>query len=223
MSSVLYQLPHSPYCLPITRLFAALGQPLEVRNVSNGDRAELIRLTGGACYQVPVLVEGDRMVFDGSEGGGDGLDLPRYVDSRHAGGRLFPAAVEGLQRLLLPIIEDELEGLTFKLADLHYVPSIADPVERIMVIRHKERRFGRGCLDQWRDQREALFSAATRRLEPFALMLEHHPFLLGTAPVYADFALWGVLANLTWKDANPLPPLPPVEAWYRRLGSYRFS
>lgn len=223
MSSVLYQLPHSPYCLPITRVFAALGQPLEVRNVSNGDRAEVIRLTGGAYYQVPVLVDGDRVVFDGSEGGTDGLDLPRFVDRRYGAGRLFPAPLEGLQRLLLPIIEDELEGLTFKLTDIHYVPSIADPVERMMVIRHKERRFGRGCLDQWRDQREALFSAATHRLEPFSLMLEQHPFLLGETPVYLDFALWGVLANLTWNDRNPFPPLAPVEAWYRRLGNYRFS
>jgi glutathione S-transferase len=219
----IYQLPHSPYCLPLTRALAALGVAFDGVNVSNADRADLIRLTRGAYYQVPVLVHDGRVVFDGSEGGADGLDVPRYVDRVWAGGRLFPAAAEGLQALLVPHLENEVEGVTFRLADIHYVPAIPDLVERTMVLRHKERRYGRGCVDQWRQQRETLFAQAAALLRPYDQTLAHRPFLLGEAPVYADFALYGVLANLTYADWNPLPPLPALRAWFGRFREFRFA
>ena len=220
----LYQLPHSPYCLPLTRALGALAVAHEVVNVSNADRSAIIRLTNGAYYQVPVLVHGDKLVFDSSEGSPDGLEVARYVDRTWAGGRLFPEAVAGLQSLLVPHIEGEVEGATFKLTDLHYIPTIPDLVERTMIIRHKERRFGRGCLDQWRANYDALFNQATALLVPFDLMLVSQPFLLGAQPVYTDFALYGVLANLTFNDWNPFPPgLPRLADWFARMQTFRFT
>jgi len=241
MKTAIYQLAHSPYCLPITRALEALGVAFDVVNVSNADRAEIIRLTHGAYYQVPVLVHDGKIVFDGSEvatevtrrtatgepapphvGGYDGLDVARYVDRTWAGGRLFPAALAGLQAMLVPHIEGEIEGVTFKLADIHYVPAIPDLVERVMVIRHKERRFGRGCVDQWRANRDALFAQATTLLQPFEHMAAVQPYLIGAQPVYTDFALYGVLANLTYNDWNPFPPLPRLADWFVRMKTFRY-
>lgn len=225
MNLTLYQLAHSPYCLPITRALGALGVTFEVVNISNGDRGVIIRLTNGAYYQVPVLAHDGQLVYAGSTGGADKLELEvaRYVDRVWGQGRLFPTALEGLQSLLIPHIEGEVEGATFKLTDIHYVPQIADLVERTMTLRHKERRFGRGCLDQWRANYDALFSQAAALLAPFDLMLAGQPFLLGPQPVYADFALYGVLANLTYHDWNPFPPgLPRLSDWFARMKIFAF-
>ena len=138
-------------------------------------------------------------------------------------GRLFPPVLEGLQALLVPHIEGEIEGVTFKLTDIHYLPAITDLVERTMTLRHKERRFGRGCVDQWRANFDAMFAQAASLLAPFDQMLVSQPFLLGAQPVYTDFALYGVLANLTFNGWNPFPPgLPRLADWFLRIPEYRY-
>lgn len=230
MRPTLYQIPHSPYCLPIVRVLEALGVAVEIVNVSNADRGVLIRLTGGLYYQVPVLAvetsdssPSPRLVYEGSSGGGDGLDVAHFIDATWASGRLFPRGVEGLQGLLVPHIENELEGFTFKLADVQSIPRIPDLVERTMIIRHKERRFGKGCVDRWREQAGELTAQLRSALEPYEQMLEAHPYLLGSRPVYADFALYGVLANLTFSGWNPFPiGLPRLQGWFERIRCYSF-
>ena len=224
MSLAVYQILHSPYCLPIIRALDALGVAHEVVNISNADRGPIIRLTHGAYYQVPVLDHDGKLVFDGSEREADGLDVARYLDRTWGKSQLFPMALEGLQSLLVPHIEGELEGVMFKLTDIHFIRTIADLVERTMVIRHKERRYGRGCVDQWRANKDVLFAKAGALLVPFEQMLVGQPFLLGTQPVYADFALYGVLANLTFKDWNPFPPgHPRLADWFARMKSFQYA
>ena len=178
MQVTVYQIPHSPYCLPVVRLLDALGVSVEIINVSNADRGVLIRLTGGAYYQVPVLaVPGSapdgspKLVYEGSDSSADGLDVARFIDSTWARGRLFPAPLEGLQALVIPHIEGELEGFTFKLADVRGIPQIPDLVERIMIIRHKERRFGKGCIDRLREQSPEIASHLGSALIPSEQML----------------------------------------------------
>ncbi len=73
------------------------------------------------------------------------------------------------------------------------------------MIRHKERKFGRGCVDEWVRSRPQLLERAVQLLRPFELMLAHAPFLLGGEPVYSDFALFGVLENLVYKDWVEIP------------------
>ncbi len=230
MALLLHQIPHSPYCLPVVRVLESLHVPFSIVNVSNGDRSPLIRLTQGAYYQVPILeVESEtpgcpaRLVFEGSDSCSDGLDVARFLDRTWGHGRLFPAAVEGLQGILIPHIESELEGLTFKLADVQSIPSITDLVERTLIVRHKERRFGKGCVEQWQLQAPELTRQLQRLLVPYDQMLAVHPFLLGPAPVYADFALYGVLANLTYQNWNPFPAgLPRLAAWFDRIRRFEF-
>lgn len=47
MSVELYEMEHSPYCIPIARALVALGVPYESKLVPNWDRSAVIRLTEG--------------------------------------------------------------------------------------------------------------------------------------------------------------------------------
>lgn len=221
MATTLYQLAHSPYCLPISRALEALGVEFAVKNVSNANRREVIERTGGAYYQVPVLDHDGRVVFESSA---DSLDVARYVDTVFAGGRLFPREHEGLQRLLVPHIENDIEGVTFRLVDPVYLAQIEDPVERTQIIRHKERKFGRGCVEAWAAGKVGLLAEARALLEPYDLILRHRSFLLAESPVYADFALFGVLGNLTYQEWNTLPEgLEALAGWFDRIKTFRWQ
>ena len=221
MNLTVYQLEHSPYCIPITRALGALGVPFATRNVSNADRREVIELTRGAYYQVPVLSHGAEVVFESSP---SSIDVARYVDRLFAGGRLFPPAREGLQRITIPYIEENVESVTFKLVDPHYLRAIEDPVERAMVRRHKERKFGPGCEDRWEREKPALQKEAERLLSPFDLTLAHTPFLFGDTPIFSDFALFGILGNLTYREYNSVPaPLINLAGWFTRMRTFQYE
>jgi glutathione S-transferase len=73
-----------------------------------------------------------------------------------------------------------------------------------MVVRHKERKFGRGCIEQWAREADIIRSELDGLLSRCESTLKNSPFLLGTSPVYADFALFGVLGNLTYNGWNHL-------------------
>lgn len=222
MSVVVYEFAHSPFCIPITAALRSCGVDFETREVSNADRTEILRLTAGDYYQVPVLLDGTRIVY---ETGGDTQEIARYIDEHFAKGALFPPALEGIQAILIDHLENEVEGVTFKLVDPHYLASVSDVLTRGMIIRHKERKFGRGCVEQWRRQALDLRTEADRLLGRFETTLRHSPYILGEQPVYADFLLYGILGNMTYKGWNVLDPdrQAALIAWQQRLSEYRFS
>jgi glutathione S-transferase len=221
MPLTIYQLEHSPYCIPITRALGALSVPFETQNVSNASRREIIELTNGAYYQVPVLSHDGQVVFESSP---FSIDVARYVDRTFANGRLFPLRWEGLQRIVVPYIEDNIEGVTFKLIDPYYLREIEDPVERTMVRRHKERKFGPGCEERWEKERPSLEAEAERLLSPFDLSLAHGQFLFDDRPIFSDFALFGVLGNLTYHKYNSLPAsLKNLASWFERMQTFRYE
>ena len=50
------------------------------------------------------------------------------------------------------------------------------------------------------------------------------PFLLGDSPVYADYALFGVLGNLTYTGDNEIPStLTHIRRWHERLTAHRLQ
>jgi glutathione S-transferase len=220
----LYQLPHSPFCIPVRLILEAAQVPFQIRNVSNANRAELITLTSGSYYQVPVIVDERaerRLVFESDS---SSQDVARYLDKEFVGGRLFPPMLDGLQEVLLHHLENEVEGLTFRLYDPFHIASETDTVERVMMIRHKERKFGKGCVEQWRNARSEMLSEAVSMLHSYEKMLEHSKFLLGAEPVYCDFLLAGILGNMTFGGHNPLPEsIPLLKNFNTRLESYQFD
>ena len=190
-------------------------------NVANGDRREIIQLTNGAYYQVPVLAHDEKVIFESSP---TSIDVARYVDKTFAGGRLFPSEFEGLQRIVVPYIEDNVESVTFKLVDPFYLRDIEDPIESAMIRRHKERKFGPGCEEHWMQQRDALFREAERLLEPFDISLSTRSFLFADAPIYSDFALFGVLGNMTYRNYNSLPTsLTNLRGWFEKMRAFKFD
>jgi glutathione S-transferase len=220
MSVTVYQMPHSPFCIPVTAALTALGVAHETREVPNWDRRLLLELTDGAYYQVPVLVHNGRVVF---ESAADSQAVAHYIDHQWAGGRLFPVALDGLQAIALDFIENEIEARTFKLTDVHYLDTIKDVGERGMIVRHKERRFGRGCVEQWKRETAAIRAEANALLARFESTLRHSPFIFGEAPVYVDFALYGILGNLCWNDWNRLSGEQDALAqWRTRMAGWSF-
>ncbi len=221
MNLKIYEMEHSPYCIPITQALTALGVDFDRVAVPNWDRSAVIQATKGAYYQVPILEHGDRVIYESSD---KSLDIAQYIDKEFADGRLFPADSAGLQEILVEHIENELESYTFRLCDIHYLPAIDDLVGKTMSVRHKERRFGRGCVDQWRADKMNLKAELDRLLARFDQTLRHREFLFGSIPQYVDFALFGVLGNYTYRGYNKLAEdQNDLAAWVERIRDYRYG
>src|SRR5580698_11590469 len=135
MPLTVYQMAYSPFCIPITAALRACGTEFATREIPNWDRSELLRLTGGAYYQVPVLEHDGRIVIESS---GDSEDIAHYVDQHFAAGRLFPERLDGLQPIVTEFLSDDVEFQTFRLLDPFTFDKIADPVSRGLYLRHKE-------------------------------------------------------------------------------------
>ena len=218
----LVQHPVSPFCIAIRVLLEAAGADFALLNPDLWDRRPTIALTDGAYASIPVLVDAGRtpavVVYEPEE---EGQDVARYVDARYRLG-LFPEAWAGLQELIVQYIEGQVEDVGFRLNDVYFLPALPDVVERTMYIRHKERKFGKGCLDRWREERPALMARLEELLAPLDTMLGNHAYVLGDRPAYADYALAGILGNYTFTGDNRLPDgLDHLRRWYATLPAVR--
>ena len=209
----LIQIPWSPYCLVIRRIIEYSGAPHKIVNVPPSDRSLVWRLTRHRYYQVPVLKDGRTIVF---ETDANSQVIAKYLESKLALG-LFPRAWDGIQKILWRYIENDVEEMTFKLNDAHYMEFVP-PAERLNYLRFKERKFGRGCIVEWRAGQKQLQAELTARLLPFEQMLAGRPFLLGQTPVFLDFDLHGMLANFLHSGHYKLPAAhPKLKSWYARI------
>jgi glutathione S-transferase len=89
----IYQFAHSPFCIAVTQAVRSVGIEPELVNVSNADRSAIVRLTGGAYYQVPVLADGKRLVY---ESGSDSQDIATYSRQALSQWSLVPGTHPGL-------------------------------------------------------------------------------------------------------------------------------
>jgi glutathione S-transferase len=218
----LVQHPVSPFCISIRALLEAGGVPHTLYSTKIWDRRPVIELTGGAYASIPVLVDAGRepalVIYEARD---DGQDIARYVDAHHDLG-VFPAAIDGLHDLVIQYVEAQVEDVGFRLNDIYFLPALPDVVERTMYVRHKERKFGRGCLEQWRAQQDDLRVRLVELLTPLDRMLGRADFLFGARPVFADYALYGVLGNYTYSGDNTVPPsLANLSRWYTALPEVR--
>lgn len=220
MTLRILEMAHSPFCIPIVRAIEACGLEVEREEVPNWDRSAIAEATSGSYYQVPVLVHGEEVIY---ESGPNSQDVAHYVDEHFADGRLFPDRVSGLQEILLEYLESTLEDLAFKQIDPRYLAEL-DPVPRTLVIRHKERKFGPGCIARWEIEQPLMQEELERHLQRFEAMLGRSSFVLGDSPVYTDFLLFGILSTYTWKGWNQLPESSPnLIAWFECMRTYSFE
>ena len=215
----LIQFPWSPFCLVQKRILEYSGVRFKITNIPNPDRSLVWRLTRGRYYPVPVIREGKSVIFETEE---NSQVIAKYLDARFGLG-LFPRAWEGVQDLLWRCIENEIEGLGFKLNDIYFEEMIPSR-DRLGFIRHKERKFGRGCLQQWRDQQGQLLADLSGRLNPFEQMLATRSFLLDGQPRFVDFDLAGILANFLYSGHYELPAAhAQLKRWYDRMSSVKLA
>jgi glutathione S-transferase len=91
-------------------------------------------------------------------------------------------------------------------------------------VRHKERKFGRGCLEQWRKQQKDLLVQFDDLLLPCEEMLFNKPFLLGHNPLFLDFNLFGMLGNFLYSGHYKIPARHTcLMEWYGRMRKLKFS
>jgi glutathione S-transferase len=196
----LVQFPWSPFCVVQRRILEYAGARFKIVNVSSTDRALVWRMTRQRYYQVPVVKDGQPVVFETSE---ESQVIAKYLDTKYTLD-LFPREWAGLQNLLWRHIENEIEGVAFKLNDIYY-REFVPAREWLPFLRHKERKFGRGCIETWRQQQVAMVEDMTHRLLPFEQMLTTRPFLLDAQPRFVDFDLYGMLANFLYSGHYQLP------------------
>jgi glutathione S-transferase len=211
----LIQFPWSPFCIVQRRILEFSGVRFKIVNVPNTDRTLIWRLTRQRYYGVPIIKDGKTVVFETDD---NSQVIAKYLDDKLQLG-LFPRQWEGLQSILWAYVENDIEGLSFKLNDVYYEEMVPASM-RLPFIRHKERKFGRGCLGQWRAQQKQLLEDLTHRLVPFEQMLADRPFLLEARPRFVDFDLFGMLGNFLYSGHYTLPgPHTQLKFWYTRMSS----
>jgi glutathione S-transferase len=209
----LIQFPWSPFCIVQRRILEFSGARFKITNIPNGDRTLVWKLSKERYYQVPVIKDGRAVVFEVGE---DSQVIAKYLDAKLGLG-LFPRELEGMQSILWRYIENEIESASFKLNDIYW-KQMVPASDRLRFVRHKERKFGRGCLDQWREQQNDLLKQLEQRLVPFEEMLMYKPFLLEERPRFVDFDLYGMLGNFLYSGQYGLPPAhTQIQQWHRRM------
>ncbi len=209
----LIQFPWSPFCITVRRILERNRIPHRVRNISpDRDRSVVIRATKGRGYSVPCIVDGKTAVVDLTP---FGQEVARYVDRKYQL-RLFPRDKEGIQSILAQYIENQLEDVGFRVNDSYVVPTLP-LVERVMLVRYKERKFGKGCIQQWTRDRAKLSRQFAKLLEPMDNMLASHSFLLGDRPLFVDYDLYGILENFLYSGKAKLPDLEHLRRWHKEM------
>ena len=215
----LYEMLHSPYCIPIALLLRNSGHNYESIEIPNWDRSKVIEVTNGAYYQVPVLADGSEIIYEDTD---TSLNVATYVNDKFWPLELFPDNISGIHEVLIRYIEDDLESYGFKLGDIYYVDGIQNISDRLHFIRHKERRFGRGCIDLWGKNAETLRAEFLNELDQFKGSLTNNQFLFGENPVYADYSLFGIIGNYNYFTQNQLREDQSwLCDWIGRLENYK--
>ena len=110
-----------------------------------------------------------------------------------------------------------MKAVGFRLNDIYW-REVVPAAQQLGFLRHKERKFGRGCIDQWRAQQKELLAQLTQRLVPFEEMLMHKPFLLDYRPRFVDFDLYGILGNFLYSGHYRLPAAHThLRNWHKEM------
>lgn len=207
----LYRLNYSPFARKVQMVLDLLGARYECIDVPYGNRSELAALTGG-YVMVPVLAEDDGRITVESRA------ICERLLTGAAAERLVPNPWPGPIWAYADWCDGALEDTAFRLASPLARQRFHDPWERALYVFVKERKFGRGCVDEWERTRDDLLARTRAMLAPSCRTLAARPFLFGDTPTLADAALYGELVMLEIVDPR-LPPAVGAElpAWMRRL------
>jgi glutathione S-transferase len=209
----LIQFPWSPFCIVQRRILEFSGARFKITNIPSNDRSLVWKLTRQRYYGVPIIRHGKSVIFEVND---DSQVIAKYLDTKLQLG-LFPWGLDGEQTIIWRYIENEVEAVGFKLNDIYWRETVP-AADQVGFLRHKERKFGRGCIDQWRAQQKELLAQLEQRLMPFEEMLLHRPFLLDYRPRFVDFDLYGILGNFLYSGHYRLPAAHTrLRKWHKRM------
>ncbi len=209
----LIQFPWSPFCIVQRRILEFSGTRFKIVNIPNGDRSLVWKLTKQRYYGVPIIKDGKSVIFEVNE---ESQVIAKYIDSKLKLG-LFPWELDGVQSIVWRYIEAEIENIGFKLNDVYW-REMVPASDQLRFLRHKERKFGRGCINKWRAERKEMLAQLEDKLIPFEEMLLYKPYLLDQRPRFVDFNLYGMLANFLYSGHYRLPAAhTQIKDWYHRM------
>lgn len=211
----LFRLRYSPFALKVQKVLDLLGLSYEAVDVPYGDRSELVAVTGG-YIQVPVLVDDDGTVVV------DSRAICEHLLCGERAARLVPPGWDGPIWAYADWCDGPLEDVCFRLATPAARRQFARPVDRALYTFIKERKFGRGCVEEWEHNAGELTARIREMLAPTVRTLAQRPFLFGDRVTLADAALYGQCAMLRVADpAMPAALAPELDAWMARVDSAR--
>jgi len=209
----LIQVSYSPFSIVQRRILEFSGAPFKTTNIPNQDRSLIWKLTRQRYYGVPIIRDGKNVIFEVAD---DSQVIAKYVDGKLELG-LFPSQWRGVQCVLWKFIENEIEGATFRLNDIYWRENVP-AAEQLQFLRFKERKFGRGCLEQWRKDQKVWLQKLEEYLIPFEIILTHQEFLLDDQPRFVDFDLFGMLGNFLFSGHYKLPARhKQIQKWHQRM------
>jgi glutathione S-transferase len=215
----LIQFPWSPFCIVQRRILEFSGAPFKITNIPNQDRSLVWKLTRQRYYGVPTIRNGKNVIFEVNE---VSQVVAKYLDGKLELG-LFPNQWRGVQSVLWKFIENEVEGAAFRLNDIYWRENVP-AAEQLQFLRFKERKFGRGCIEQWRTDQKLWLKKLEDHLIPFEIILTHQEFLLDGQPRFVDFDLLGMLDNFLYSGHYKLPARhKQIQKWHRRMTSVKHS
>ncbi|HEV2319133.1 MAG TPA: glutathione S-transferase family protein [Verrucomicrobiae bacterium] len=215
----LIQVPYSPFCIVQRRILEFSGERFKIINIPNQDRSLVWKLTRERYYGVPIVRDGKNVIFEVAD---DSQVIAKYLDEKMELG-LFPAGWRGVQSVLWNFIESEIEAVTFRLNDIYWKENVP-AAEQLQFLRFKERKFGRGCIDQWRKEQKGWLRKLEERLIPFEIILSHQSFLLDERPRFVDFDLFGMLENFLYSGHYKLPTRhKELRRWYAKMAKVKVT
>ncbi|HEU5396225.1 MAG TPA: glutathione S-transferase N-terminal domain-containing protein [Verrucomicrobiae bacterium] len=215
----LIQFPWSPFCIVQRRILEFSGVPFKITNIPNQDRSLVWKLTKQRYYGVPIVRDGRNVIFEVND---DSQVIAKYLDEKLRLG-LFPERWCDVQSILWKDIENEIEGPCFRLNDIYWKENVPAG-EQLQFLRFKERKFGRGCIDQWRRDQKLWLKKLEEQLLPFEMMLTHLPYILDERPRFVDFNLFGMLENFLYSGHYELPRRhKEIRNWHRRMADIKLE
>ncbi len=213
----LYRFPYSCYARKVQMVLDLLGATYTIVDVPFGDRTELAALTGG-YIQVPVLVDDDGAVIV------DSRSICQRLVEGPRGATLVPAPWEGAIWAYADWCDGPLEDVCFRLATPGIRARMERPVDRALFTFIKERKFGRGCVDEWEKSLATLLARSGEMLAPTAQTLSQQPFIFGASPTLADAALYGLCFMMRFASPAFLPAFgEAIPLWMDRLETVAVS
>jgi glutathione S-transferase len=207
----LYRFEYSCYARKAQMVLDLLGLRYDVVEVPFGDRTELVALTNG-YVQVPVLVD------DAGKVTVDSRAICTELLRGEPGERLVPSPWQGPVWAYADWVDGPLEDVAFRIASPGIRRRFARPADAALFVFIKERKFGRGCVDEWERTAGELIARARAMLAPTVQTLGQQRFIFGVRPTLADAALYGQCAMLRCADAAlPAALAPALGEWMTRV------